>query len=306
MSNQEPNWYPDPGQRHEYRYWDGTTWTDHVSNGGVTSSEPLAAPPPPGNGAQPPPPAGTAATAAGGDGLDRLEDSLLVGDSKHAKQVRKQMTAGGRSGIGLQGPVAGGGGTVLTEPILVVNQKAKLMELTNQYRVFDQHGNQIAMVNQVGQSSMRKVLRLMSNLDSLLTHRLDVTDTNGHVLLRVTRPGTMWKSTVIVSDGADNEYGRIVQQNVMGKIRFAFKSGETTLGELKAENWRAWNFRIEDTNGAEVARITKTWEGVTKAMFTTADNYVVQIHQRAPDPLHQLIVASALCIDTTMKQSNGN
>lgn len=31
----QPDWYPDPHGRHEYRYWDGTTWTDHVSNGGI-------------------------------------------------------------------------------------------------------------------------------------------------------------------------------------------------------------------------------------------------------------------------------
>ena len=39
-------------------------------------------------------------------------------------------------------------------------------------------------------------------------------------------------------------------------------------------------------------------------MFTTADNYVVQIHQRMPEPLNTLIVASALSIDTALKQDS--
>ena len=38
-----------------------------------------------------------------------------------------------------------GGGTIFTEPILVVNQKAKLIELNNQYSVFNQNGQQIAV-----------------------------------------------------------------------------------------------------------------------------------------------------------------
>lgn len=36
-----PGWQPDPTTRHEYRYWDGSQWTDDVSDGGVTSVDPV-------------------------------------------------------------------------------------------------------------------------------------------------------------------------------------------------------------------------------------------------------------------------
>ena len=36
----EAGWQPDPDGRHEYRYWDGATWTDQVSDGGVVSTDP--------------------------------------------------------------------------------------------------------------------------------------------------------------------------------------------------------------------------------------------------------------------------
>jgi len=35
-------WHPDPSGRHQLRYWDGTTWTDSVSDNGVTSNDPAA------------------------------------------------------------------------------------------------------------------------------------------------------------------------------------------------------------------------------------------------------------------------
>ncbi len=35
-------WQPDPRGRHEYRYWDGTQWTDHVSDKGEVSQDPVA------------------------------------------------------------------------------------------------------------------------------------------------------------------------------------------------------------------------------------------------------------------------
>ena len=32
-------WYPDPSARHQMRYWDGTRWTEHVSDDGLQSSD---------------------------------------------------------------------------------------------------------------------------------------------------------------------------------------------------------------------------------------------------------------------------
>jgi uncharacterized protein YxjI len=284
MSDHPASWHPDPTGRHELRYWDGTAWTDHVSDRGITATDPVAGGPP------------------GSSRLDRLDAGMTVGDERG--KVHEQLAAGGRKGIGLDGPVPGGGGSILDEPILVVNQKAKLIELNNQYSVFDQHGNQIAAVSQVGQSTARKVVRLVASLDQFMTHHLEIVDPAGHVVLKITRPRKVMKSTVVVSDGSDREIGRVVQQNVFGKINFGLESNGQQLGAIKAENWRAWNFRIEDGNGNEIARITKTWEGLAKTMFTTADNYVVQIHHRPPEPLNSLVVASALSIDTALKQDN--
>ena len=53
-----------------------------------------------------------------------------------------------------------------------------------------------------------------------------------------------------------------------------------------------------------MARITKTFEGVAKTLFTTADNYVVHFHQQLQQPLLSLVVASALSVDTALKQDS--
>ncbi|MCU1344552.1 MAG: hypothetical protein JWL70_818 [Acidimicrobiia bacterium] len=270
------NWYPDPTSRHEHRYWDGTGWTDHVSDHGVQATDPVAGPP----------------------------VAEVVSINARPEQIASQVTDTGLRGAGITPGTALGGGTVFTEPILVVNQKAKLIELTNQYAVFDQAGNQVASVTEVGQSKAKKALRLLSSLDQFMSHRLEVNDMNGAVILQLTRPAKVFKSTVVVSDGAGTELGRIVQENMIGKIHFGLEANGQTVGAIKAENWRAWNFRIEDASGTEVARITKTWEGLAKTMFTTADNYVVQLHTDIAQPLLTLVVASALSVDTALKQDS--
>lgn len=197
---------------------------------------------------------------------------------------------------------ASGGATLFNQQVLVVNQKAKLIELTNEYRVFDQQGNTIGSVIQVGQGALRKVLRFVSSLDQYLTHKLEIRDAYGHPQLLLTRPAKFIKSRVIVQRPDGQPVGEIVQQNAIGKINFAIMVDGQQVGAIKAENWRAWNFAIVDHNGAEIARITKTWEGLAKTMFTTADNYVLQIHYQLPEPLLSLVVATALTVDTALKQ----
>ncbi|MBA3420093.1 MAG: DUF2510 domain-containing protein [Geodermatophilaceae bacterium] len=201
-------------------------------------------------------------------------------------------------------PVQQGGGTLFTEPVLVVNQKAKLIELTNEYAVYDQRGNQLGSVVQVGQSGLKKAVRFLASVDQFLTHRLEVRDSAGHPQLVLTRPAKFIKSTVIVARPDGQEIGRIAQQNAIGKIRFDFETPYGVIGSIRAENWRAWNFAVLDQGGAEVARITKTWEGLAKTMFTTADNYVVQIQRGLNDPLLSMVVASALSVDTALKQDD--
>ena len=274
-----PGWYPDPAGRFEHRWWDGRAWTEHVATAGQQSTDAPSAPP--------------------GPPRTYADEHVPVGTTRPDKVERQVAKATGGTGA-----AGSGGGTIFTEPVLVVNQKAKVIELTNQYAVYDARGTQLAGVQQVGQSAARKVLRLVSNVDQFLTHKIEIKDLSGAVLLSLTRPAKVFKSTVIVSGPSGDEIGRIVQENMIGKINFGLEAGGVRHGSIRAENWRAWNFAILDTTGVEVARITKTWEGLAKAMFTTADNYVLEIHHPLQDPLRSLVVAAALGIDTALKQDD--
>jgi len=205
---------------------------------------------------------------------------------------------------GVQVGAVQGGGTLFTEPVLVVNQKAKLIEVNNEYAISDQHGTQIGAVRQVGQSKAKKVMRMISSYDQFLTHKLQVVDHAGQVVLQLTRPAKVMKSRLIVQDGAGAEIGTIVQQNVFGKIRFDLDVNGGSVGSINAKSWRAWDFHILDASGQQVAEINKTFTGPARAMFTTADSYVVHQHTHLPEPLGSLVIASALTVDTALKQDD--
>ncbi|MER5306057.1 MULTISPECIES: phospholipid scramblase-related protein [Streptomyces] len=285
-SNTPAGWYADPhGAPQLLRWWDGSQWTDHTNQApqGAQSQVPAQAP------AQAAPAQGQAFEAHG------QPAAPAVDPAKVQRQVQQQ------AGVA---PTSQGGGTLFTEPVLVVNQKAKLIELTNEYTVMDQSGNQIGSVVQVDQSAIKKVARFVSSLDQFMTHKLEIRDAHGTPQMLMTRPRKFMKSRVVVERPDGQPVGEIVQQNMIGKINFAMIVNGQQVGAIKAENWRAWNFSIVDHSDNEVARITKTWEGLAKTMFTTADNYVLQIHYQLPDPLLSLVVATALTVDTALKQDS--
>jgi uncharacterized protein YxjI len=261
-----PGWYPDPFGRHETRWWDGSRWTEHVASHGRRSVDA---------------PSGGSQVPVGNESQDKV-----------ARQVQKVGAATG----------AQGGGTIFTEPVLVVNQKAKLIEVNTEFAVFNQHGQQIGAIRQVGQSAGKKLLRAVTNLDAMMSHKFQIVDGWGNVQLAISRPASMWKSRFQIQNAHGQEVGQIVQEKMLGKPSFGMESGGHRWGQMILESWRDRSLKIEDHTGAEIARVSRVLPNLAKFVFTKADNWVIQIHRPLEDPMRSLVVATALSVDLVYTQ----
>ncbi len=80
-------------------------------------------------------------------------------------------------------------------------------------------------------------------------------------------------------------------------------ANERALCMLKGK-WTSWDFKFVSNDGKEFATVTKKWSGIGKELFTSADNYILQISPQVPpdNPLRMLIMAAVMCIDLVLKE----
>jgi hypothetical protein len=194
-------------------------------------------------------------------------------------------------------------GTLLGASVLVLNQQAKVLEITTDYEVFDSAARPLGSVRQIGQSRGKRVARIFTGFDQYFTHHFELLDRDGRPVLRLTRPRKLFLTKVHVFDGDDRFLGTIQQRNVWWKIRFGLVGADgREVGQLRAENLRAWDFHVYDAAGRCVATVIKSWEGWARTAVTRADRYVVRVHVPLPYPMRQLTVAAALATDLALKQ----
>ena len=97
----DPGWLPDPLAAHDLRYWDGSTWTEHVSDQGATTVAPLPAtappppPPSPSAAAPPPPPPATPGPSGRGGWKDKLKAAATQAADQGKKLGEQARTAAG-------------------------------------------------------------------------------------------------------------------------------------------------------------------------------------------------------------------
>jgi len=84
---------------------------------------------------------------------------------------------------------------------------------------------------------------------------------------------------------------------------WVFDNADQKVAEVKGD-WTGWNFKFLSTGGAELGTVTKKWAGFGKELFTSADNYMISLSDRAEgsSAASLLLLAAGLAIDVVFKE----
>ena len=126
---------------------------------------------------------------------------------------------------------------------------------------------------------------------------------DGRPIITIKRGVSLFLSKVEVFDENNQKLGGFKQK--LFSIGGAFSvlgANDEKLCDLKGK-WTSWEFKfLAGTN--VLATVTKKWAGFKKEIFTSADNYVLEVSEEVPanQPVRQLILAAVLCIDMVLKE----
>lgn len=181
-----------------------------------------------------------------------------------------------------------------------IDERVGLFKFANQYKIYNALGAQVGVIRQVMPAG-QKILRLFLN-KAMLPFRLEIRDTDNHLLGTIYRGWTFWMSRIVLADGEGRSLGMIKQKFRLFRSKFEImnESGQK-LAEVNGD-WKAWNFSIADAHGLEIGRITKKWAGVAKEFFTTADKYVVTVNSPADQEQKTRVLAIAITMDMLLKE----
>lgn len=192
---------------------------------------------------------------------------------------------------------------LLDKNLFLVKEHVGLLKAANEFDVYDpETGAKILECREPELGVLAKLLRF-TDFKRMTPFDLVVRDTQGATVLRVKRGVSLFLSKVQVFDGGGRLLGGFHQKlfSIGGKFDVLDPENKP-LCTLQGK-WTSWEFRFFAPQ-RDYAVVTKKWAGLGKELFTSADNYIVQIKDAVPagDPARPLIVAAVLVIDMVLKE----
>ena len=192
---------------------------------------------------------------------------------------------------------------MLSRNIYLVKEHVGMFKAANNYDIYDPDTGVVIMeCREERLSILTKILRF-TQYKRMTPFDIQIRTLEGQQVVRVKKGISLFVSKVQVLGESDRVIGGFNQKFFsIGGAFIVLDSNETPVCQLKGK-WTGWDFRFVDGE-IELAHITKKWTGIGKELFTSADNYVLQISDSVPagNVARQLILAAVMCIDMVLKE----
>jgi uncharacterized protein YxjI len=193
--------------------------------------------------------------------------------------------------------------SVLNQNLFFVKEHVGMFKASNKYDIHNPENQKIIMTCREEKLGFFTKLLRFTKYKRMTPFNLEIKTPSGEKVLTVKRGISIILSTVEVYDENDKLVGKFKQKffSVGGKFNILDPMGNM-LCKLQGK-WTGWDFKFVKDN-KEYAHVSKKWSGLGKEMFTSADNYMLEIKDivSKDDPLRILIFSAVICIDMVLKE----
>ncbi len=193
---------------------------------------------------------------------------------------------------------------VLKDNVYLVKEHVGIFKAANNYDVYNPNSGAIIMeCREENLGLLTKILRFHKDFKRMTPFNIQIKTPDGVNVVRVKRGISIFLSKVEVFDENDQLIGLFKQKLFsIGGAFTVLDANESEICKLKGK-WTGWDFKFLEGE-TELAHVTKKWAGIGKELFTSADNYVLEIAEQVPSNSvnRKLILAAVMCIDMVLKE----
>ncbi len=193
---------------------------------------------------------------------------------------------------------------VINRNLFFVKEHVGMFKAANNYDILDPESQQIIMeCREENLGIFTKIFRFHKDYKRMTPFNIVVRTPDGKQVVRISKGISFFVSTVSVFDENDKKIGGFKQKffSIGGKFN-VLDANENPICMLKGK-WTSWDFKFTQDE-TEYAHVAKKWAGLGKELFTSADNYILEVNDAAPkdSDLRKLIIAAVMCIDMVLKE----
>ena len=194
---------------------------------------------------------------------------------------------------------------ILEKNLYLFKEHLGLIKAHNNYDIFDPESKEMILhCREKNLNFFYKIVRIfLKDYKRMTPFEIEIKGLTGKKILKVKKGVSLFLSKIQVYDENDNIVGIFKQRFFpFGNNFDMLDKSENLVCKLKG-NFIGWNFKFL-RGDSEVGLVTKKWAGIGKEMFTSADNYVLEIKDKVEkdSPLRLLILAAVICIDMVIKE----
>ena len=193
--------------------------------------------------------------------------------------------------------------SILNQNLFFIKEHVGMFKAANNYDIHNPESQEIIMnCREEKLGFFTKILRF-TDYKRMTPFDIEIKTPSGEKILSVKRGVSFLFSSISVFDESDKLVGKFEQKifSIGGKFN-VLDDKDRELCKLKGK-WTSWDFKFVK-NEKEYGHVSKKWAGLGKEMFTSADNYMLEIKDTVAkdDPLRILILAAVICIDMVLKE----
>ncbi len=180
-----------------------------------------------------------------------------------------------------------------------VKEQVAILKLTDAYDIFDPDTEEQVGIAKEVPGTFVKLMRLLINKKLLPTAVEVRSSENDQLEFSIKRPVSFFRSQVDVFDAKGEKVGYFQSKVFSLAPSFTvFTADGQKFAEIKGKFFGR-DFTFLGQGDKPVGVVKKKWQGLAKALFTSADNYLIEVDESMQDKkiAKLLLLAATLALD---------